>query len=95
MATQQDLESFVTSAACPDDFDSFWDGVRAELAEIPLDATAETDALRSTDTTKVYQGKFTGASAGWRYLPGMPCRRRGTGRSPRFCICPGTNRSRP
>ena len=58
MATQQDLESFVTSATCPDDFDSFWDGVRAELAEIPLDATAETDALRSTDTTKVYQAVY-------------------------------------
>ena len=38
MATNDDLESFVTQVTCPDDFDEFWGGVLAELAEMPLDA---------------------------------------------------------
>ena len=58
MATRQDLESFRTSVTCPDDFDSFWDAVRTELAGLPLDATTEADALRSTDTIKVYQATY-------------------------------------
>ena len=64
MATQQDLESFVTDVTCPDDFDGFWDGIIAELHGIPLEARAEPDPLRSTELVKVYQ-------AGYRSLGGL------------------------
>ena len=64
MATQSDLVSFETQVTCPDDFDQFWDSVLADLAAIPLDATAEADPLRNTDTVKVYQ-------AGYRSLDGL------------------------
>ena len=58
MATQSDLVSFVTQVTCPDDFDSFWDSVLAELAAIPLDASTTADPLRSTDAVKVYQAGY-------------------------------------
>ena len=58
MATQSDLVSFVTQVTCPDDFDSFWDGVLAELAAIPLDASTTADPLRSTDAVKVCQATY-------------------------------------
>jgi cephalosporin-C deacetylase len=58
MATQSDLVSFATQVTCPDDFDPFWDGVLAELAAIPLDATATADPLRSTDAVRVYQAAY-------------------------------------
>ena len=58
MANQQDLESFVTDVTCPDDFDDFWDGVKAELHGIPLEATCEWDPLRSTDAAKVFQVRY-------------------------------------
>ena len=64
MATQSDLVSFETQVTCPDDFDQFWDSVLADLAAIPLDATAEADPLRNTDAVKVYQ-------AGYRSLDGL------------------------
>ena len=58
MATQSDLVSFETQVTCPDDFDQFWDGVLAELAAIPLDASLAADPLRSTDAVKVYQAGY-------------------------------------
>ncbi len=58
MATQQDLESFVTDVTCPDDFDAFWDEVKAELHGIPLDARAEPDPMRSTEVVQVYQATY-------------------------------------
>lgn len=58
MATQQDLETFVTSVTCPDDFDSFWEGVQEELRGIPLEPGVEFDALRSTETARVYQASY-------------------------------------
>ena len=64
MATQADLESFTTQVTCPDDFDAFWGGALAELADIPLDAKTTHDPLRSTDAVKVYQ-------VGYRSLGGL------------------------
>ncbi len=58
MATQQDLDKFVTEVTCPDDFDAFWDEVQAELAVIPLEARMEPDGLRSTDAAKVFQATY-------------------------------------
>ena len=58
MATQQDLESFVTNVTCPDDFDAFWDEVKAHLHGIPLEAQAEPDPLRSTAAVKVHRATY-------------------------------------
>ena len=58
MATQQDLESFVTDVTCPDDFDAFWDEVKAELHGIPLEARAEPDPMRSTESVTVYRATY-------------------------------------
>lgn len=58
MATQQDLESFVTDVTCPDDFDAFWDEVKAELEGTPLEARTEPDLLRSTEAVKVYRATY-------------------------------------
>jgi cephalosporin-C deacetylase len=55
MATEADLQSFVTQVTCPDDFDQFWAGVLGELAAIPLDARVESDPLRSTESVNVHQ----------------------------------------
>ena len=55
MATEADLQSFVTQVTCPDDFDDFWTDVFAELAAIPLDSRVEPDPLRSTDAVNVHQ----------------------------------------
>ena len=73
MATQADLESFVTEVTCPDDFDQFWDGVLAQLAALPLDARVEPDPLRSTDTVKVFQVTYRSLGGldifGWYSVP--------------------------
>ena len=58
MATKADLESFVTNVTCPDDFDDFWDEVKADLRKVPLDATCEADPLRSTDSSRVFQATY-------------------------------------
>jgi cephalosporin-C deacetylase len=58
MATNDDLESFVTQVTCPDDFDEFWGGVLAELADMPLDARVTPDPLRSNDDVNVYQATY-------------------------------------
>ncbi len=88
MATQADLESFVTEVTCPDDFDDFWDGVLAELAEIPLDARVEIDPLRSTDTVNVYQVTYRSMDGldifGWYSVP-----TEGDGPFPAVLILPG------
>jgi cephalosporin-C deacetylase len=58
MATEQDLESFVTQVTRPDDFGDFWHGVLEELAEIPLEPKLTPDPLRSTDKVQVYQATY-------------------------------------
>ena len=73
MATESDLVSFATQVTCPNDFDQFWDGVLGELSDIPLDAAATHDPLRSTPTAKVYQVKYRSLDGleifGWYALP--------------------------
>lgn len=58
MATKQELEAFVTSVTCPDDFDEFWSGILGELAELPLEPMVTPDPLRSNDDVKVYQATY-------------------------------------
>ncbi len=88
MATQTDLDSFVTEVTCPDDFDSFWAGVRTELDAMPLDASCEPDPLRSTDTVKVYQATYRSLGGleifAWYALPAE-----GNGRFPAILHLPG------
>jgi cephalosporin-C deacetylase len=73
MATNDDLESFVTQVTCPDDFDEFWGGVLAELADMPLDARVTPDPLRSNDDVNVYQATYQSLGGleifGWYSVP--------------------------
>ena len=88
MATESDLVSFATQVTCPNDFDQFWDGVLGELSDIPLDAAATHDPLRSTPTAKVYQVKYRSLDGleifGWYALPTT-----GDGPFPAVLILPG------
>ena len=83
MATQQDLESFVTDVTCPDDFDAFWDEVKADLNGIPLDARTEPDPLRSTEAVQVYRATYQSLGGleifAWYALPACPTSRGSTG----------------
>ncbi len=88
MATQSDLESFVTQVTCPDDFDAFWKGVLTGLAEIPLDARVALDPLRSTAAADVYQVAYRSLDGleifGWYSVPAE-----GDGPFPAVLILPG------
>ena len=88
MATESDLVAFATQVTCPDDFDQFWDGTLAELAQIPLCAEVVHDPLRSTDVAKVYQVKYRSLDDleifGWYALPAA-----GDGPFPAVLILPG------
>ena len=88
MATKEDLEAFVTTVTCPDDFDEFWGGVLAGLAAMPLDATATPDLLRSNEDVKVYQATYRSLDGleifGWYSVPAV-----GEGPFPAILVLPG------
>ena len=88
MATRTDLESFVTSVTCPDDFDEFWAGVLAELANEPLEATVSHDPLRSNEEVNVYHATYRSLGGvqifGWYSLPAV-----GEGPFPAVLVLPG------
>ena len=88
MATKEDLESFVTSVTCPEDFDDFWAGVLGELAEEPLQASVSHDTLRSNGEVKVYQATFRSLGGldifGWYSVPAE-----GEGPFPAILVFPG------
>jgi cephalosporin-C deacetylase len=88
MATRTDLESFVTSVTCPDDFDEFWAGVLAELANEPLEATVSHDPLRSNEEVNVYHATYRSLGGvqifGWYSLPAV-----GGGPFPAVLVLPG------
>ena len=73
MATKEDLEAFSTSVTCPEDFDEFWSQTLAELAELPLKATATLDPLRSNDDVNVYHATYRSLDGleifGWYSVP--------------------------
>ena len=58
MATQGDLERFVTQVTRPDDFEDFWQGVKAELSDLPLDPRISPVPLRSNRDVQVYQATY-------------------------------------
>ena len=88
MATKEELEAFVTSVTCPDDFDEFWGGILSELAELPLEAKATPDPLRSNDDVKVYQAAYRSLDGleifGWYSVPAA-----GDGPFPAILVLPG------
>ena len=59
MATEEDLEKFVTQVTRPDDFEEFWKGVMAEAALTPLDGRVSPEPLRSNDDVQVYQATYS------------------------------------
>jgi len=55
VATQQDLEAFVTRVIRPEDFGDFWNEVLDGLAEIPLDPHGSLVPMRSKEEVHVLQ----------------------------------------
>ena len=66
-------EQFVSQVAVPADLDDYWQNVLSETAEIPLEAEALPDPLRSTGDIDVYEVFFTSLDrvriAGWYAVP--------------------------
>ncbi len=58
MATQEDLERFITQVTRPHDFEDFWKETMAKLAEIPLEPRIVPDPLRSTPDVQVSQATY-------------------------------------
>ena len=88
MATATELESFVSSVTCPPDFDSFWEGVLAELKDIPLEPEITLVPLRSTPDVNVYEVHYFSLGgiriAGWYCVPAQ-----GSGPFPTLIEFPG------
>jgi cephalosporin-C deacetylase len=66
-------EDYGTTTRRPTDFDAFWEGVLADAARIPLNATVEPVPLRSTAEVEVYEVKYDSLDhvriACWYCLP--------------------------
>jgi cephalosporin-C deacetylase len=60
-------------ARIPDDFDQFWNSVKADVSEIPLEPEAIPDAMRSSDDIEVFQVFYNSLDnvriAGWYCIP--------------------------
>lgn len=88
MATKADLEAFVTSVTCPDDFDEFWGSVFAQLASEPLEAGVTHDPMRSNDDVSVYHATYRSLDGleifGWYSVPAA-----GEGPFPAILVLPG------
>ena len=73
MATTQDLEQFVSSVTLPEDFEAFWRGVTAELAEIPLEPRIWSMPLRSNKEVSVFEVTYRSLGgleiAAWYSVP--------------------------
>lgn len=67
------LEAHQTSTTRPADFDDFWDETLALAAEMPLNATVERNALRSSPEVDVFDVHYDSLGgvriAGWYCLP--------------------------
>ena len=88
MATKQDLEAFVSSVTFPEDFDQFWGGILSGLADMPLEATATPDPLRSNEDVNVHQATYRSLDGleifGWYSVPTA-----GDGPFPAILVLPG------
>ena len=94
MATQQDLEDFVSQATCPDDFDDFWSGTLEQLAQISLVPEITANALRSNDETRVFNVTYLSPGgleiSAWYCLPAP-----GNGPLPAIVNSPGSQSQPP
>ena len=88
MATVVELESFVSSVAPPADFDSFWEGVMAELRGVPLQSELTSVPFRSTPEVNVLEVRYLSLDgisiAGWYCVPAQ-----GSGPFPSIIQFPG------
>jgi len=88
MATSEDLEKFVTQVTRPQDFESFWRNVLAELREVPLEPRVSPVPLRSNGEVHVGQATYRSLGgleiAAWYCVPA-----RGHGPFPTIIHFPG------
>ena len=88
MATAENLERFETQVTRPNDFEEFWQGVMAELAEIPLEPRLTPAPLRSNGSVQVAQGTYRSLNdldiATWYCVPNI-----GDGPFPAVIYLPG------
>jgi cephalosporin-C deacetylase len=88
MANETDLTGFVTRVTPPEDFADFWQSVRAELDEIPLEPCLSPVPLRSNENVQVYQATYQSLGgleiAAWYCVP-----TRGEGHFPALIHFPG------
>ena len=88
MATEEDLERFVTQVTRPDDFEEFWQGVMAEVAQAPLEPQVWPEPMRSNDDVRVSQATYRSLGgleiATWYCVPA-----RGEGPFPAIIHFPG------
>jgi cephalosporin-C deacetylase len=88
MATEEDLQKFVTQVTRPDDFRGFWDGVMAEVASIPLEPQISPEPMRSNEDVQVAQATYRSLGglqiSTWYCVPA-----RGTGPFPALINFPG------
>ncbi len=88
MATEEDLQRFVTQVTPPGDFKDFWDGVMAEVAAVPLEPRITPEPMRSNEDVQVAQATYRSLGgleiATWYCVP-----TRGAGPFPALIHFPG------
>ena len=66
-------QEYKSMARVPDDFDQFWDMVKADVSQIPLEPEVVPDAMRSSDDIEVFQVFYNSLDnvriAAWYCLP--------------------------
>ena len=92
MTSQATAADFVSRVRRPADIDRFWDDILAQTADIPLDANAVHDPLRSTPQVDVYQVHYDSLDnvriAGWYARPATGPTNEG-GQLPGLLVVPG------
>ncbi|MCH7802121.1 MAG: acetylxylan esterase [Chloroflexi bacterium] len=66
-------QNYQSKARIPDDFDQFWDSVKADVSRIPLEPDVTPDPMRSSDDIEVFQIFYNSLDnvriAGWYCIP--------------------------
>ena len=66
-------ENYQSKARKPDDFDAFWDDVRAQVARVELNPRVEPEPARSDDEVEVFQAFYDSIDnvrvAAWYCVP--------------------------
>jgi hypothetical protein len=73
MTSEVDLARFVTQVTCPQDFADFWQRVRAEADEVPLEPRISPVSMRSNQSVHTYQATYRSLDgleiAAWYCVP--------------------------